>query len=229
MITFSQLGNYGRLGNQLFQVAGTIGIAEKNNQPWCFPEWNNPFTGDFHEYIKHSYKQIYVPWGYKDVVLGLSFDYDIHGYLQSEKYFNHCRDRIKELFTFRESIEVINPFIAVHIRRGDYMPDYYAILGREYYDKALSMLPDLPVYVFTDDCDKAKEVVKADQYFCGDPFYDLNLMTKAEYIVIANSSYSWWGAWLSDAKRVIAPVHWFGPLSPFNTIDLIPERYEQIV
>ena len=173
MITFSQIGNYGRLGNQMFQVASTIGIAVRNDQPWCFPEWDHPFTGEFNlsEYSKHSYEQIYVPWGYREI--DLYNNHSIHGYLQSEKYFNHCRDQIKELFTFRESVEVINPFIAVHIRRGDYTPEYYTILGGEYYEKALSMLPDLPVYAFTDDLDQAKQVVKADQYFCGDTFHDL--------------------------------------------------------
>lgn len=229
MITFSQLGKYGRFGNQLFQVASTIGIAEVNNQQWCFPDWKHPFKHDFNcnHFPIYSYQKVDIPWGYHKFNLKQG-NFDIYGYLQSEKYFSHCEDLIRELFTFKEDRRVINDFIAVHVRRGDYISEYYTLLGRDYYSKALSHLPKLPVYVFTDDMNQAQKIVKADVYFTKDHYHDLNLMTKAKHHVIANSSFSWWGAWLADSKQVIAPKSWFGPKSPFNTNDLIPDRWIQL-
>lgn len=229
MLTFLELGKYGRFGNQLFQVASTIGIAEKNNMFNFFPEWDHPFATKFPKVFKESSFTPYsIPWGYKNIIIHEG-DYSLHGYLQSYKYFEHCKDFIKELFTFKEQLEPIEDFISVHVRRGDYTKEYYTILGSNYYYKALATLPDLPVYVFTDDLDEAMRVIPTyDKIFSGDTFYDLNLMTHAKYSIIANSSYSWWGAWLSNAEKIIAPKSWFGPQSPFNTIDMIPPNWIKI-
>jgi hypothetical protein len=226
MLTFKQLGKFGRLGNQLFQIASTIGIAQKMDVCTEFPEVDLPFTHRTWPISDIEWTVVNIPWGYHELNLDKKTNYSLHGYLQSEKYFLHIKDQIREFFTFKEEIVCKEDFISVHIRRGDYTPEYYTLLGSNYYYKALATLPDLPIYVFTDDPKAAKEIIPTyEQLFYSDPFYDLNLMTKAKYAIIANSSFSWWGAWLSDAEKVIAPKNWFGPKSPFDTKDLIPDHW----
>jgi len=236
MITFKELGNYGRLGNQLFQVASTIGIASKNNQETAFPAWQHPFKHDTNiiDPRVEWYHQR-VPWGYHDIRVRPGSNTSLRGYLQSEKYFKHVEAGIRHLFTFKTMPEKRHyiksgDFIAVHVRRGDYDPDYHTLLGSFYYREALDMLPDIPIMLFSDDMEEAKSVVPwhTNTFHSPNPGFDLAMMTLAKYHVIANSSFSWWGAWLSDSERVIAPKNWFGPRSKFDTKDLIPDRWEVI-
>ena len=84
-----------------------------------------------------------------------------------------------------------------------------------YYEKALSILPNLPVIVFSDDYEwcKKQELFDSDRFIIAEgnsTDCDLCLMTLCTHHIIANSSYSWWGAWLADSKQVIAPKKWFG-------------------
>jgi hypothetical protein len=167
---------------------------------------------------------------------------NLNGFFQSEKYFKNIAFQIREDLKFKESFIQIErdkiastepTFIAVHIRRGDYLkfPDHHPILAEEYYHQALERLPDLPLIVFTNDKswvpyakflrNKSYEVANFEDYG-----HDLYLMTKASAFVVANSSFSWWGAWLSDADTVIAPHAWFGPkLQHLDTSDLYPEAW----
>jgi hypothetical protein len=227
MITYKPMNNYESLAgtsntglcNQMFQVASTIGIAVKHGYDWSVPRWVHPFSGVFYLHDK-GMKVVKVPWGYHDIEI--KDNRSLNGYMQSERYFDHCSELIRGLFSFKERLVTASNFISVHVRRGDYNKDHHTLLGREYYDKALSLLPSLPVYVFTDAPQVAKEVVPSyDQLFYGDPFYDLNLMTHASHHVIANSSFSWWGAWLANAGTVVAPKIWFGPKkSKWDTKDI---------
>ena len=170
---------------------------------------------------------------------------NIKGFFQSEKYFENIREEIKSDFTFKSSfIELVSKrfphlpdkFIALHVRRGDYMnlTDHYAILQEEYYEKALDRLPDWPLMVFTDD----KKWIK-DSNFLGkrafitsefkDYAHDLCLMSMASALVTANSTFSWWGAWLSGSSKIIAPYKWFEhKLSHLDTTHLIPKTWDVI-
>lgn len=237
MITYKPVANYLRedkpntgLGNQMFQVASTIGIAIKNNQEWRLPYWEHPFVYDF-PISTETYPVYDVPWGYQDIKV--DGDVALHGYMQAHEYFDHIEDFIREVFRFAYGYILNEPFIAIHVRRGDYtgISEHHTLLGKDYYDAALSLLPkDLKRVVFTDDKITAKEVVPSFYWmFDGSPEDDMRLMTKADYHVIANSSFSWWGAWLSKSKKVIAPKAWFGPKSAhLSTEDLIPKYWDQI-
>ena len=158
---------------------------------------------------------------------------DLRGYFQSEKYFKHIEDEIRKDFTFDEKLFVDanrllaefyqdQDVISLHVRRGDYLnyPNHHPICTLNYYETALKLIEEssskeLPVIIFTDD----EEWVEKQQLFDGDRFiisqgntedFDLCLMTCCDYHIIANSSFSWWGAWLSRSKGVIAPKNWFG-------------------
>ena len=171
----------------------------------------------------------------------------LRGYFQSEKYFKHNRKQILEFFEPLEQIDnflnkkysnIVNNEMAVslHIRRGDYLKytDYHAIVGKEYYDKAKKYFTNKHTYViFSDDIEWCKETFKEDNNVFienQDDVLDLYLMSKIPNNIIANSSFSWWGAWLNtnESKKVVAPSSWFGPHNEHLNIakkDLIPEDW----
>lgn len=167
---------------------------------------------------------------------------NLYGFFQSEKWFSHCKPQIKTAFTFKPEYQEIaeemrkqlsGEVIAVHVRRTDYLtnPNHEA-LGLDYYEKALAELPqDIKVIVFTDDPEWAKvqEIFPDDRFFVSEtdcPYTDMALMSLCDYHVIGNSTFSWWGAWLSDSKKVIAPKDWFGaPLEANDLTDLYCEGW----
>lgn len=148
----------------------------------------------------------------------------IQGYFQSEKYFKHIKEEIKGDFEFEE--EIINPCkkmistvenpISLHIRRTDYITNpNHTVLDIEYYQKALKQFSsNTTVLVFSDDpewCNK-QELFNDDRFLIAEGnsnYVDLCLMTLCSGHIIANSSFSWWGAWLSNSNKVIAPNGWF--------------------
>ena len=173
----------------------------------------------------------------------------LQGYFQTEKYFKHIEHQIRAEYTFVDdilepSIEMIrsidNP-IALHIRRGDYVinSENHFNLPLEYYEAALKHFnDDRNVIVFSDDSKWCHEqpLFSDDRFIISDNDdnrVDLCLMSLCKDFIIANSTYSWWGAWLSSnkSKKVIAPVQWFGKTGytkDHNTKDLIPDTWTRI-
>ena len=111
---------------------------------------------------------------------------------------------------------VYSDVISLHVRRGDYVSNpHHPVQTVEYYQRALEMLPDLDVIVFSDDPDwcKSQEIFQPDRFSISESNTvdaDLCLMSLCKYHTIANSSLSWWGAWLAKSEKVIAPKNWFG-------------------
>lgn len=222
MITFSRLGNYGRLGNQLFQIASTIGIATKNNQPYCFPEWkyqkhfNNPLPMG---YLENAKEYTEPDFTFYDVELAKG-NWDLVGYFQSWKYFDHYQDLVRHYFKFPTEKK---EGVAVHVRRGDFLERaaYHTNLNLSYYTKAMNEFNGGHFTIFSDDIDWCKESIigsNISYYPTGDDIHDLKAMSEFSGFIIANSSYSWWAAWLSGSDKVIAPKNWFEV--PINTKDL---------
>jgi hypothetical protein len=151
---------------------------------------------------------------------------DLVGYFQSEKYFLQYKEDILKEFTFNKNIqkeandiknEHKSEIISLHIRIGDYLnwPDKHPVCSIEYYKQALNMLPDCKIFLFSDEIEKAKVIFEdiSDKIVYQqnkNSYIDMCLMTLCDYHIIANSSFSWWGAWLSNSKKVIAPSKWFG-------------------
>ena len=171
------------------------------------------------------------------------FDWvNLFGFFQSEKYFKHVEDTIRKDFTFKE--EIVGPckemldsvgsdrVVGLHIRRQDYLtnPNHCA-LDIEYYERALAQFPDdVPVIVFSDDpmwCYVQK--LFADDRFMvsesNDGYVDMCMMSMCSDFIIANSSFSWWAAWLGNRGKVIAPKKWF-PTNDKDLKDLYPETWE---
>jgi len=263
MIGFNALGQFGRLGNQMFQFASLKGIARHRGFEYCFPPTQNK-----NEWIDHqlfnAFKLIFTTQlnvqfidAGRPTITEDSFSFNekffnecpdwvsIQGYFQSEKYFKHIEDEIRSDFTFKDDIlepckEMISQLyaspIALHIRRTDYITNSnHTILGLDYYRKALKEFDDEPVLVFSDDpewCNK-QELFSSDRFLIAEGnsnYIDLCLMTLCSGHIIANSSFSWWGAWLATNNKVVAPSGWFSGSDNehLDTKDIIPEIWTVI-
>ena len=174
----------------------------------------------------------------------------IYGFFQSEKYFKNVEDIIRQDFTFEEEIrkpceqmlgslyaaDVDPTIIGLHIRRGDYLTNQnHAALDISYYEKALEMFPsDATVIVFSDDpawCHD-QPIFSDDRFMISENtngYVDMCLMSMCTDFIIANSSFSWWAAWLANKGRVIAPSKWFGPGNQhLETKDIYCENWEVV-
>ena len=168
---------------------------------------------------------------------------DIWGFFQSEKYFLNVREELLNDFSFKNKIskkvkKVLKKYenpTSVHIRRGDYLKnENHSVLDLKYYENAISNFPENQTFlIFTDDIEwvnkqplfKKKNMIIMSKVFKENKYFDLCAMTLCENHIIANSSFSWWGAWLSKQKKVFAPKNWFKNsknYSQYNTKDLLP-------
>lgn len=235
MITFKMLGRYGRLGNQLFQIASTIGYAKKYKQSFDFPLWEyeKDFNVNFlHEnfniqtFLKETSEVNYVELPGYFPSMG---NVDIFGYLQSEKYFKHCKDIILGMLKTEET-NLKSGFI--HIRRGDYtkLQTYHPLQTVEYYLNGMAELGFDHYYCFSDDIPWCKENLKDPRIEFVEntsEIQDLKLMMKCKGSIIANSSFSWWGAYLGNHNNVIIPRNWFGPsIGPYKIEDRVCEGWK---
>jgi hypothetical protein len=179
----------------------------------------------------------------------------LHGYWQSELYFDRYASRVRTDFQFRERLHGDNLHIAneigrctaisIHIRRGDYVSNsktlaVHGTCSPEYYHAAIATLlqrcPDARLFAFSDDPCWVAQVLQPrypDMVMVGhnkglSSYLDMQLMSMCDHHIIANSSFSWWGAWLngSQDKMVISPSRWFA--DGRDTHDLIPEGWESL-
>jgi hypothetical protein len=167
-----------------------------------------------------------LPWGFNVVSLERGKHYDIEGHMQSERYFAHCKELIKDLFTLEG--EPTNK-IAVHIRMGDYCHsnDYHPVCGYNYYQQAMDMIGrDNEFLIFSDEPDKAEAMFPNMEIDRSDTKEALRRMMWCRHFIIANSTFSWWGFWLGwdKNKRVIAPRRWFGDLAGISSKDIYTQN-----
>lgn len=229
LVTFNMLGRYGRLCNQMYQIAGVIGIARRNGFDFAFPYWKNydhlerfgssedidiqkHFVNPLPLYDGPTLPDYPVGWGYHDVNLTQSVS--LSGHFQSEKYFEHALDEVRWYFTMRDE-PLVNSYVAIHVRRGDYDDRYHPRIPESYYRAAMAEFPGQRFMVFSDDIPACKEMFGSEvEYPEGrDYLEDFKLLKRCHSFIVANSSYSAMAAILGDApdKRVIAPRPWFGP------------------
>lgn len=180
----------------------------------------------------------------------------LDGFFQSEKYFQHARQKILQIYEFPDldarNQHIKNQIIAagfhsvsIHIRRGDYVKphiaNYHGLLPLDYYQEALRTLaaevPDLRLFIFSDDVSFARAeftnfhnavIVEGNDHAA---WKDMALMSCCAHHIIANSSFSWWGAWLSTHAGGIniAPKNWFNAqVVDFNIDDIVPQNWIKI-
>ncbi len=160
----------------------------------------------------------------------------MEGYFQSEKYFNNIRNVLLEECTIKaklsdyalkikQDIESFNNSCSIHVRRGDFTnkdnKNIHGSCSLEYYRNAIDYMEkkynNMKYYIFSDDISWCKENLKIKNIEYIDcvenriPHEDIYLMSLCKHNIIANSSFSWWGAWLNKNKDkiVISPKRWF--------------------
>jgi len=219
-LTYDELGGMGRFGNQLFQIASTIGLALKEKAPYGFNSW------DYESYFVNPLPKI---------------DNNIYytalkGYLQSYKNFEHCYDVIRKQFELKP-LDLVVPENTVFIHFRAYSND---LLGNvthihpeqlaEYYQEAIKRFPNKNFIVFTDNINAAKkvlsflncEIVSSEKWI-----NDFYVMSKCDGGILANSSFSWWAGWLTGGK-VVAPQKWFTEKATYETNGYYLKQWEKL-
>lgn len=177
------------------------------------------------------------------------------GYWQSERYFSNVRPQLLQELTLTEpaegrDAEIIHAMrsttsVTVHVRRGDYVSNaatnqVHGTCDSEYYQRSVTLLAakhgPLNLFVFSDDPAWCREnlrmghpTVFVDHNDAERNCEDLCVMSHARHFIVANSSFSWWGAWLSTSedKTVCAPARWFRT-SRNDESDIVPKSWHRI-
>jgi hypothetical protein len=221
----------------LFSIAHTrkydFGVPYKRRSPdkwndFCLPDCFKNLSAKDSSYSIPQYKAEEHNFCYNPGIFGIQDNTDILGYFQSEKYFKDYRNQLLKEFEFtseiKEKAEEIRNLskdrvISIHIRLGDYVHQQqnHPVCTMEYYKEALTHMPDdAMLFIFSDDVETATNLFKdlgRKMVFpdTNNRFVDMCTMTLCDYHIIANSSFSWWGSWLSNSKKTVAPSAWFGP------------------
>lgn len=248
----------GGLGNQMFQIAAATSLAIDNNDEAIFnfnacytPLQGNPSNkykdtlfknikkSDvlYYDYIHEEKSHKYEPIQYKKNIL-------LKGYFQSEKYFVNNKKTIINLFNIEEKTENFlyekynfsnYKYVSVHIRRGDYLKfsNIHPTCSIDYYLKAMQHFDNYKFLFVSDDIAWVKENFKNNNYIFSeetDEINDLILLTLCDHNIIANSTFSWWGAYLNKKsdKIIIRPNKFFGNDGPKDENDICPDEWIKI-
>lgn len=248
----------GGLGNMMFQIATAHSVAIRDNKemicdirdmqiphkPYTF------YTNNILRNVKFSNDLInlnhmgeggfhYTP------IPKIDGNVKLVGHFQSEKYFMNYKTEILKLFEIDDTTKnhllekygvIINQdTCSIHIRRGDYLglPTHHPTQSIDYYKNAIQIVGEKKHFlVFSDDIEWCKENFNFlnNKTFISDnkDYEDLYLMSLCKNNIIANSTFSWWGAWLNnnENKKVIIPSKWFGVYnSHLNTNDLYCDKW----
>jgi len=215
------LGNNGRLGNQIFQFSFLYGLHKAKGYDYCIPP-NTDLIKCFDINCKILSK-ISIPTNREKF-----FNFDTNfpsfyadetnytGYYQSEKYFKHCKSELLQTLKFREEWKIplsqdTQNIVGIHIRRGDYVGNHFhPVVSLDYINKAKTFFLNKKFIVFSDDIEWCKENNIGDFYAENQNHYiDLYQMSICSGLIMANSTFSWWGAYLGEQKKVVAPLRWF--------------------
>ncbi|MBC7524232.1 MAG: alpha-1,2-fucosyltransferase [Flavobacterium sp.] len=250
MITISSLGTRGNLGNQLFQIASIIGIAKKHQQDYFFPKWqytdyfeNGLPEGDLDNSFIHLKDR---EFNYHKWNITANANYDLEGWLQTEKYFDIKKTR--EIFKFRDDFTsktlakhgsiFEKKTILISVRRGDFVNNshFFQLSYRFYLLAIVNNFPDYKdrTLVFTSDdinyCKFHYSFLKNAIFLENvPPMEQIVLGINCDDYIISNSTFSWWLAWLgeNENKRIYRPIKNlagdFGRIN--NDKDYFPERW----
>lgn len=239
-ISFALLGQHGRLGNQLFQIASTMGLAEKYGAAASFPAWQyeqyfeTPIPhGPLHAYrIEERFFHHY-DWEINE-------DCDLSGYMQSEKYFGSTRLKLKKEFVEECKAKAdifLRETICIQVRRGDYVgnKNYYQLTPNFYLDALTQHFPnwrDCNLLFTSDDIEYCRvhfECLPNAHFSTGNTdIQDLALASACDHFIISNSTFGWWCAWLGEKphSKIVHSGHLFtGRLVRNDTKDYRPERW----
>lgn len=237
----------GGIGNQMFQYAYGRHLSQKYSTDLFldtgFYNSNHTYTNrkfllnnfDIECKIKSRNNEhiIFETFPFKEYNINSIKSYYIDGYWQSEKYFIESKEIIKKDFNLNKSPQIGNT--SIHVRRTDYVSSngYHPVQTIKYYKDAVDHIGEYnKLLIFSDDINWCEENFNfKNMVFVkgNNEIEDLSLMSSCDHNIIANSSFSWWGAWLNDnpTKKIISPSKWFGDHVKIND-DIIPPEWIKI-
>jgi Glycosyl transferase family 11 len=250
LLSFSKLGRYGRLGNQLFQYAYLRTQAERLGTTFYCPSWDGDDLFDLDDAgvreasardIRHQFNAN-PHAGYWPEACRIGDHTEIEGYFQSERYYPDAA-RVRHWYRFleplvgsvraRADLPALNESASLSLRiDGDYgsTREYWPLYPLSYYRRAIEALGhDGPIVVFADNIALARTFfapMAAREWRFIEGFNgpeQLFLMTQCKANVITNSSFAWWGGWLNQrpGRTVVAPSHWCRPGVPNAPADIL--------
>lgn len=244
----------GGLGNQMFEVAAAASLARDNNAllvvnpdehilPNQGRNVNNYTANVFSRILFDKTPQLKVRYNWDRIfhqAIPFHPNIKLGGHYQSFKYFDHNQDYIKSLFAPTDAVRehILNTYgpqmvdvTAIQVRRGDYykFPDHHPLLTPNYYANAVKLAQPKEVWVFSDDTKWCQENLSFDcpmRYVKDEDYIELYAMSFCKNVIISNSSFGWWAAYLNNRPdaTVYVPSVWFGPAliaDGFKTNDLI--------
>jgi hypothetical protein len=228
----------GRLGNNLFQIATTIALAKQAGVSFYFPHttWAghrghlpvdlSMFAYPFEREDSPELEEQYNEAAFEYVTIPLERASKIAGFFQSWQYFESIREELlTKYFTPSQVVqEKLNEYtvspnaLGISVRRGDYLmlQNNHCVLTADYYQEAINKYFQSGVdsiYVFSDDPTWCRQVFGPDVHYVQDTVgTQLFLMTEMKHLILSNSTFAWWGAYLNQNQgTIVAPTPWFGP------------------
>lgn len=237
----------GGLGNQLFQIAAAYAYAKRHGghlvllKTWQSPQDRLPIWDTYLDSTKWNLVDSTEDFpllsekgfSFSKLPPPSSFKVKLFGYFQTSRYFNEFANEIRERLQVPKLYLDLYPIpnyacIGAHVRRGDYLTksEFHLTCSKQYYISAREKIGNFPVFWITDDPDWVREnlEVLGDKVFSGDTLHDFTRLSQFKHLILSNSSFSWWAAWLnplSHADRIICcPNKWFGPKGPQDYEDI---------
>lgn len=241
----------GGLANQMFEIAAGYAYARDWGHDFAI---NYDIYADWHcGRPPHDYKHFYSKIPESDIRPAHTFtekafshspiefvnprvyaySLKLKGYYQSPLYFDRYRDEVKDLFNFPEvdlTGIVDDHTIGIHIRRGDYV-DYpeHDILSVDYFNRAIEAMGDGNIIICSDEPSWVQERFDLPLSPMKSDLEDLYLLSQCKRVILSNSSFSWWGAYLGiEKERVIVPEIWFGDPGPYDYHDIYMKEWEKM-
>jgi hypothetical protein len=244
----------------MFQIAAAMCAAKRNGTSAHYIGDNSHIRGfklkglnQANRKAVHKFNENM--FSYDSSFEGIKNDTHLDGYFQSERYFSFAEDEVRKCFSFEHSVVDTaknhdggkykrffngDTATALHIRRTDYLkyPDIYPEFNGEYYNHCLSRISEKgSILVFSDDLNWCQNNLRGHDFTFVDmaPLPSMYLMSNCKHIIMANSTFSWWAAWLGKPDVVICPKNWFGKKWPHQdrhpsqsdcTKDLFPANWQ---
>ena len=265
-VTFSSLGYMGELGNQMFQIATTYGHARKTGKTPIFPEWTckisgknytdifkNPINQSLRDYQHLFFNNFqYMDLTYTEIPL-VENNLNLVGYFQSEKYFSHIENEIRDIFQPKDEIVdyiktkyanvlSVDKKVSLHVRtakRGANDYDVHKGATHDFIQECQSHFPEAELFVvFADNMELTKQILPTGKnYFFvenEENYIDLFFMNMFDSYIVSPSTFGWWGAWLSQNKqpKITIMKDWFTPGKEKEYLninnDQVPDRWIKI-
>lgn len=246
----------GRLGNQMFQYAVCRTIAEKNGYKFYIPKIgdnmvsdsteghhiSNFFNVDLGELdgdIIYFFNEDHTSQIFNPNILSLPDFTLISGFFQTDKYFKENEEKVKKWFSLdidSETVKIlqkydIDNYCYIHIRGTDYKNHSHWMLPDRYYIDAINLIKSkykLKFIIVTDDVEMSKKILPDIECISNDMMVDFKLIYFSKYVIISNSTFAWWGAWLKNKEIVIAPNNWINYNKPelgFYPLDIKCDKF----